>query len=242
MKTTILICTLALAGLAWSQVSSPAFEVATIKRSGPTSEEGQMIRDPRLVALAHVSLRNLLAQAYRIKNFQISGPSWLDSKRFDILAKLPDGAKEEQLPAMLQTLLEERFRLALHLEPRTMTAYALLARKGEMKLKAINAEIGDVRTSTGGTRSRVSGKVTMPYLAGLLSNMLDHPVVDMTELKGVFDVDLEWSVDNATAGPLDDAASLPTVLREKLGLRIERRRMPVDFYVIDHVERVPTEN
>src|ERR1035438_9938796 len=102
MKMTILICPLALAGLAWSQVSNPAFEVATIKRSDPTSEEGQMIRDPRLVALAHVSLQNLLAQAYRIKNFQISGPSWLDAERFDILATLPDGATRDQLPAMLQ--------------------------------------------------------------------------------------------------------------------------------------------
>jgi uncharacterized protein (TIGR03435 family) len=242
MKTTVLLCPLALAGLAWGQVSSPAFEVATIKRSDPTSEEGQMIRDPRLVALAHVSLQNLMAQAYRIKNFQISGPGWLDSERFDILAKLPDGATQEQLPAMLQRLLKERFRLALHLEQKNMTAYALLPAKSGAKLKPINAEIADVHTSTGLTRRRLSGKITMPYFAGLLSNMLDHPVVDMTGLKGVFEVDLEWSADSAAAGPLDDSLSLPTVLQQKLGLRIEKRKTTVDFYVIDHVERVPTEN
>src|SRR4051812_31431583 len=114
---------LVLAGLAWSQAPPVAFEVATIKRSDPTAEQGQMIRDPRLVALAHVSLQNLLAQAYRIKNFQISGPAWLDSDRFDIMARLPDGATPDQLPVMFQTLLRDRFGLSLHLEKRNMNAY-----------------------------------------------------------------------------------------------------------------------
>jgi hypothetical protein len=63
-------CCLALTGLAWSQVPLPSFEVATIKRSDPTSEDGQMIHDPRLVALAHVSLQNLLAQAYESRIFR----------------------------------------------------------------------------------------------------------------------------------------------------------------------------
>jgi uncharacterized protein (TIGR03435 family) len=123
-----------------------------------------------------------------------------------------------------------------------MTAYTLLPAKGGMKVKAINAEIGDVHTSTGATRHRLSGKVTMPYFAGLLSNMVDHPVVDMTKSKGVFDVDLEWSVDDAAGTAPDDTVSLPTVLQEKLGLRLDRQKTPVDFYVIDHVERIPTEN
>src|SRR5665213_1407056 len=225
-------CYLALTGLAWSQVSTPSFEVATIKRSDPTAEVGQMIRDPRLVALAQVSLQNLLAQAYRIKNFQISGPGWLDSERFDILATLPDGATRNQLPAMLQTLLRERFKLALHQEQRTMSAYLLLPRRGVAKLKAINAEISEVRTSVSSTRDRLSGKVTMPYFAGLLSNMLDRPVVDMTGMEGVYDVDLEWSVEGAAGNNLDSTPSLSTVLQEKLGLRLDSRKTAVDFYVI----------
>lgn len=233
---------LALTGVAWCQVSPAAFEVATVKPSDPTAEVGQMIRDPNLVGLAHVSLQNLLAQAYQIKNFQISGPSWFESDRFDIVAKLPDGATRNQLPAMLQTLLRERFKLALHQEQRTMSAYVLLPRAGIAKLRATNAEIGDVRTSRGATRCRLSGKVTMPYLAGLLSNMVDRPVVDMTEIKGVYDIDLEWSVDDATGNNLDSTPSLSTVLQEELGLRLDTQKTPVDFYVIDHAERVPTEN
>jgi uncharacterized protein (TIGR03435 family) len=232
---------LTLTGVAWGQVS-PAFEVATIKRSDPTAEVGQMIRDPRLVGLAHVSLQNLLAQAYQIKNFQIAGPTWLDSERFDIVATLPDGATRDQLPAMLQRLLMERFKLALHQERRTMSAYVLLPGRGVAKVKAIDAEIGDVRTSISPTRHRLSGKVTMPYFAGLLSNMLDRPVVDMTELKGVYDVDLEWSVEDAAGNNLDGTPSLSTALQEKLGFRLDSQRTAVDFYVIDHVERVPIDN
>ena len=235
-----LTCCAALAGVAWSQVSDPTFEVASIKRSDPTTDVGQMIRDPRIVALAHVSLQNLLAQAYRIKNFQISGPSWLDSERFDIVATLPDGATRDQLPAMLQTLLRERFKFTFHLEQKTLEAYVLFARNGATKLRATDGEIRDVRTSMGAVR-HLSGKVSMPYFAGLLSNMLDRPVSDMTELAGVYAVDLEWSADEAIGANFDGPPSLFTVLQD-LGLRLDKRKTPVDLYVIDRVERIPTEN
>ncbi len=242
MKSILrLTCYLALTALAWSQDATPAFELATIKRSDMTADAGQMIRDPRLVALAHVSLQNLLAQAYLIKNFQISGPSWLDSDRFDIVATLPDGATRDQLPAMLQTLLRDRFKLSLHKEQKTMTAYVLLPGTAA-KLKAIDSETGNIHTSKGAAHARLSGKVKMPYFAGLLSNMLDRPVVDMTGLTGVYDIDLEWSIGDASAHELDSTPSLSTVLQEKLGLRLDRRKTSVDLYVIDHVDRNPTGN
>jgi uncharacterized protein (TIGR03435 family) len=201
-----------------------------------------MLRDPGRVILSYVTLQNLLAQAYRIKNFQIEGPGWLDSDRFDIEAKLPAEAKDDDFPVMLQALLKERFKLKFHLESKALSAYVLLPAKGGPKLRTIDEPPGNVRTTNGATRRHLSGKVTMLGFSGLLSNMLDRPVVDVTELKGVYDVDLEWSVDDATASQADDAPTLFTVLREKLGLRLESRKTPVDFYVIDHVERVPTEN
>jgi len=84
----------------------------------------------------------------------------------------------------------------------------------------------------------------MTYFAGLLSNMLDRPVVDMTEVKGVYDVNLEWSVDDRAEATVqaDDPPALFTVLQEKLGLRLESREARVVMYVIDRVERVPIEN
>ena len=240
---------LPLATLLWSQ--APTFEVASIKPSPASAVDygndrlpGQMLREPGRVSYAHVTLQNLLAQAYRIKNFQISGPAWLDSDRFDIVAKLPKDAQEDQLHVMLQTLLKERFQLAFHHESKTMSAYVLLPGRGGPKLRATDAEPGGVRTTMGATRRHLSGRVGMVSFAGLLSNMLDRPVVDMTELKGVYDVDLEWSVDDIPDRTIqaNDPPTLFTALQEKLGLRLETRRTPVDLLVIDHVERVPTEN
>jgi len=229
-----LACCLTLAGMAWSQ----SFEVATIKRSDMTAESGQMTRDPRILAFSHVSLQNLMAQAYLIRNFQISGPDWLDTDRFDIVAKLPDGATREQLPSMLQNLLRERFHLAVHQEKRTMTAYVLTPGNAA-KLKPVDSQVRDVRTSRGAHRW-IAGKLTMAYFAGLLSNMVDQPVVDETGLKGVYDIDVEWASDE-TAG-MDDTPSLPAVLADKLGLQLESRKAPVDIYVIDRVDRTPTTN
>ena len=151
-------------------------------------------------------------------------------------------ATQGQLPAMLQTLLRERFKLAFHLEHKALDAYVLLAAKGAAKLTATDGEIRDVRTSVGAVRRRLSGKVSMPYFAGLLSNMLDRPVSDMTEFAGLYDVDLEWSADEANGANFDDPPLLSTVLQENLGLRLDRRKAPVDLYVIDHVERLPTDN
>src|SRR5271169_3858025 len=119
------ICYLPLAAGAWCQITSPAFEVASIKpsaASGDSGRMGQMIRNPGRISLSYVTLENLLAQAYRIKNFQIEGTGWLDSDRFDIEAKLPAEAKDGDFPVMLQTLLKERFKLAFHLESKALSA------------------------------------------------------------------------------------------------------------------------
>ena len=207
-------------------IRSQSFEVASIKPLAPPDRvvPGQMLRDPGQVIYRNVRLENFLAQAYRIKNFQMSGPDWLDSDRFDIVAKLPPEAHDDQLPAMLQGLLRERFHLTFHREPKTMSAYVLLTAKAGPKMRRANRR-------------------WCPF-AGLLSNMLDRPVVNMTELKGIYDVDLEWSVDDIpdrTVQP-NDPPSLFAALQEKLGLRLDTRKAPVDIYVIDHVERVPTEN
>jgi uncharacterized protein (TIGR03435 family) len=240
------VCCLAFAASCAGQTARSAFEVASIRPSPPAADgrvNGQVIRSPGRASYSYVSIQNLLAQAYRIKNFQISGPAWLDSEHFDIEAKLPEGATDDQIPAMLQTLLEERFRLAFHRESREMSAYVLLPAKGGPKLKAVNdTQPGGIQTTMGPLRRHISGKVNMPYLAGLLANMLDRPVVDMTEVEGVYDVDLEWSPDVEGGGQLSDVPSLFPVLQEKLGLRLESRRAPVDICVIDHIERVPTEN
>jgi uncharacterized protein (TIGR03435 family) len=250
MRGRVAVIALALmpSGVLLCQPEQLRFEVASIKPSPPATDGrlyGQMQRDPGRVSYSWVSVQTLFSLAYHAKTVQISGPKWFDSDRFDIIAKLPkEDASEEELRSMLQALLEQRFRIAFHTETRNLRAYGLLVAKGGVKAAPTGGGIKDVQTRIDGSRRHLSGKVTMGYLAGLLSNLVDRPVVDLTGLKGVYDVDLSWSEDEG-AGVPDQANDLPTLftaLQETLGLRFDNREAPVEVYVIDHAERVPIEN
>ena len=124
----------------------PSFEVASIKPAAPLDLRmllsGQMRigmkTDAARVDIASMSLMDLICAAYKVKPHQVSGPDWmggLTGARFDILAKLPDGATTDQIPEMLQGLLEERFKLALHRSLTDHPVYALVVGKGGPKLK-----------------------------------------------------------------------------------------------------------
>ena len=192
---------------------------------------------------SHCQVRtDLVAQAFRIKNSQMSGPAWLDADRFDINATFPAGGTDDQLQSMLQTLLRDRFNLSFHRQPKETDAYGLLVTKTGPKATLRNDEVGDVRTQFTGSIRHLSGNVTMEYLAGLLSKLVDRPVVDQTQLKGVDGIALEWTDDNAVT-PSTPAETVPlfTAIQEQLGLRLERRKTSVEMFVIDHVER-PTPN
>src|ERR1039457_5492305 len=91
--------------------------------------------DPGQLTYTNVSLKNILTNAYNVKGYQLSGPKWLDSERFDITAKIPMGATKEQFQLMLQNLLAERFKLTLHHETKELPMYALVVGKGGSKLK-----------------------------------------------------------------------------------------------------------
>ena len=122
---------------------SPTFEVASVKTAEPQAAGMIRIRmsggpgtpDPGQLTYTNVSLKNILMNAYAVKGYQLSGPKWLDSERFDITAKIPMGATKEQFRLMLQNLLAERFKLALHHETKELPMYALVVGKGGSKLK-----------------------------------------------------------------------------------------------------------
>jgi uncharacterized protein (TIGR03435 family) len=125
---------------AFSQTPAPRpeFEVAAIKATAPENPEqinvGVRI-DGAMVIIHSFSLRDYLALAYQVKDHQISGPDWLAALKFDINAKVPEGAPRSQLPAMLQALLEDRFKLTLHRDKKDFPTYALVVAKGGAKLK-----------------------------------------------------------------------------------------------------------
>jgi uncharacterized protein (TIGR03435 family) len=122
----------------------PQFDVASVKPSGPMtagtkmrvgSNGGPGTSDPGQVTYTNLTLRNLLATAYDVKVYQISGPSWLDTERYDIIAKMPPETNWEQFRMMLQNLLAERFKLTLHHETKDLPLYELVVAKNGTKLK-----------------------------------------------------------------------------------------------------------
>ena len=132
-----------MAGLLLGQGTAPAFEVASIKQAVlPTPDKilsGQVhvgINNRGSQAdFGLMSLADLLTYAYRVKPYQISGPDWMRETRWDILAKLPEGESQDHVPEMLQALLVERFKLAVHRENREQPVYELVAAKNGLKLK-----------------------------------------------------------------------------------------------------------
>jgi uncharacterized protein (TIGR03435 family) len=180
-----------------------AFEVASVKPAAPQTPgrfQISMGGDPGRVNYTFVSVKNLIERAYSIKSYQVTGPDWLDSERFDVVAKLPDGAKQEDVPKMLQTLLAERFKLTVHREQKTLPIYALIVGKGGSKLQKTDGEPGGLRMQMGMKGRQIQGKVTLDGLVGMLSRLLDRPVIDQTELTGVFDLKLEWMPDEREGG------------------------------------------
>jgi uncharacterized protein (TIGR03435 family) len=241
-----------------------AFEVASIKTAAPCCAPGQW-RESKAengrIDFRYVTLRYCLAFAYRLKEYQVSGPAWLNELRFDIVAKAPDRTRNEELPEMVRALLAERFKLEAHQEQREFNVFALLVGKGGPKLNesppleagvAEGASFGMSSTPAGHGRIEVK-RATMTALANTLPRMVGRPVVDLTGLTGRYDFDLEFSPEDARgmvpvtggAGASPSAAefgvSIFTSL-QRVGLKLEAQRRPLEAIVVDRAERVPTEN
>jgi len=138
-----------LSGAAWAQTAPrPSFEVASVKPAAPLdmmklaadAQAGKMPKigprvDGQQAEYTYMTLTDLLALAYGMKSYQISGPDWMGNTRFDIKAKMPDGSSKDDAPKMLQSLLEERFKLTSHLETKDHPVLALVVGKGGPKLQ-----------------------------------------------------------------------------------------------------------
>jgi uncharacterized protein (TIGR03435 family) len=178
----------------------------------------------------------------------IGGPDWIHDEHYDIVAKAPPNATNDQIPQMLQTLLADRFKLISHRETRVLPVLALALAKGGPKFGGVKeTRPGDGDFKIG--RGRLSGQaVTMQDLADMLVGQVDRIVLDKTGLIGKFDINLEWTPEvnpalgnDREAAPDSNGPSLATALSEQLGLRFEATKAPVPIVVIDHVER-PTAN
>ena len=254
----------AISAFAAQNANQPRFEAASVKRTDRCRMEHTV--DPAMIALNGYPLNAVLMEAFTVKMDQIIGPSWLDADCFVIDAKIPVGATKDQLPTMLQALLVERFKLAVHKESRPRPGYALVVDKNGPTLKASDPSpnaagppAGQVTFGSTLQSKGIKGSMTMATLARLLSLRVG-PVEDLTALKGKFDVDISWALDpaferpdafaiasteahpNADLSPAAPTPDLFTSVRESLGLRLEARKEQVEVVVIDSIERVPTEN
>ena len=145
---TCLILLMPASGFGQAPPATLSFEVATIKPAETITpamiQSGKlhvgMNVDAARVDIGFMSLADLIPIAFKVKPYQVSGPDWMNVQRFDILAKLPEGATKEQVPEMLQALLAERFQLKVHRENRDQSVYALVVAKGGSKLKESSPE------------------------------------------------------------------------------------------------------
>ena len=166
-------------------------------------------------------------------------PGWMESQEFDVSAKV-EGEQQltlEEMRPMLQRLLEERFHFAAHHETKVMSGFALVVAMGGAKLQASKEGEKPFAQILPG---RIEGKgMKMRDIASVLAHRADEPAVDKTGLAGSYDFRVSFA-------PANDAnSSLPdffTALQEQLGLKLQASRVPVEFLVVDRVDRVPTEN
>jgi uncharacterized protein (TIGR03435 family) len=220
---------LALACATFAQ--TPAFEVASVKRSEPITPA--LVQSGRLhigvsidslhVRISQLSLYELTALAYQVKGHQISGPDWMVTERYDIQAKLPEGSRRGQVPAMMQALLAERFGMRLHRENRELSVYALVVGNGGPHLKPSPAEdvipqaaegpiqggttvgaggsavssgaAGDSKISPGqdGNLHIENKKMTLARFADFIGRYSELPVVDSTGLQGSYEMEFDVS-------------------------------------------------
>jgi uncharacterized protein (TIGR03435 family) len=226
---------------------APEFEVASIKLAPPIDPQKIMAGtlhigmsvDAARVDIGSMSLAELIRTAYRMKPYQVSGPDWMASQRFDIMAKMPEGASKDKVPEMLQALLADRFKLTAHRESKDFPAYALIVGKNGPKLKdaepspaapppdpaapsakgvitvgsadgpvrvepnadrkgatVSSAQFGQMKFSVGegGMMRMEFARISMAMLADTLSRFAGKPVIDMTELKGNYQVALDLSM------------------------------------------------
>jgi uncharacterized protein (TIGR03435 family) len=247
-----------LAAFAWLAAAqtppAPSFDVASIKPSQATAGMREAFRENVETSPGNLTMRNMrlsscIKWAYSVQEYQVSGPGWLTTQRFDIVAKPASPATEPELRTMLQSLLAERFKLALHRQTKEMTAFVLSVSKTGHKLTPSESP-GPANIKPNKIGAIAQG-ATVADLATMLSNFLRVPVLDETGLTGRFDATIDASpyIEDVIAmkpqpgGPPPDLIGvIIRGLQEQLGLKLDSRKAAVDLLIIDRVERTPTEN
>ena len=249
-------------------VSRPTFEVASIKpQSEPVSFASMATASPRLrpggvFTGSHASVASLVLYAYDLQPFQlIGGPDWARRDSFEISARASADASAAQVRLMVQSLLDDRFKVVTHTEQRDIRFYALVLARQDGRLGPYISRMPDDCSQSSAAEvvknfppraattedGMMTGRCTnLSALAGLLSLEMERPVIDETGLSGRFvyevrGVTLNASRLRATPDSLPKWPSVPVALEEQLGLKLQSREGPFPVLVIDSVSQ-PTAN
>jgi uncharacterized protein (TIGR03435 family) len=199
------------------------FEVASVKPAvipnGPVyfgpARGGPGTANPGQITWSYARLVDMLMTAYDVKNFQISGPAWMSTERYNVIAKIPEKATKEQVLVMWQNLLAERFGVVLHHEAKEFQVQELVVAKDGHKLKDTTVEDPDaegppkmengvltgpgfvtrIQMGSGGPASAhtFAKAQTLSRLTVLVGSNVGRPVLDKTGLTGKYDFELDFT-------------------------------------------------
>jgi uncharacterized protein (TIGR03435 family) len=240
---------LVLATAGWAQQAS-SFEAATVRVSS-SDENGKRTVGPAGIAFRTVTMLDCVASAYEVHDYQVVGPDWLHTERYDVIANAASPAAPKDLMAMLRKLLAERFHLAAHEETRELPVYAMVIGKAKPRLREATPDSEEDR-STLAKGTLQFHNITMAAFAEYLGRMRStgRPVIDRTGLAERYDfslrlfeeagmtlADMKRAMSEASDGTMVLAA-----VESQLGLKLVNRRAPYRVVVVDGAERVPKEN
>lgn len=226
---------------------SLAFEAASVKPSAQGGRGRTLTTDPSGRFMAErATLRMLVAFAYGVRDFQLSGgPNWIDTAQYDIVAKPAAKSIRAQTLLMVQGLLADRFQLKLHRETKELPIFVLVVAKNGPKFKESKPDDNrPVKGLQGGAGELLGLGASMDSLAARLAAYSGRLVIDRTGLVGRYDFKLQWtpesgqqprSPDERTTDTLE--TSILTALQEQLGLKLEAQKGPVETLVIDYAAR-----
>jgi uncharacterized protein (TIGR03435 family) len=247
------------------QAVRPKFEITSLKLSAASGKPFIESHAP-LIAVKQTTARNLIRMAYLVRDFQVGGgPAWANSDRYDIEVKAEGKSFRGEWPQtsglILRAILEDRFQLKLHREPKEIPVYALTIDKRGLRMREskaancapfrwyrdppANRNSPDFCGAIEGgpnlqlNRTLDAFGISIPELAGFLSSNLDRLVIDRTGRSRRYDLHLEWDR-NAALQPLastDAGPSLFAAVEDQLGLKLESSEGSVEVLVIDHIER-----
>jgi uncharacterized protein (TIGR03435 family) len=230
------------------------FEVAAIRLSKQENRNGgiKALSGGNGYTAQNIPVKLMISLMYKVPMRQITGgPDWLASDRYNVEAKTDGSYNIDDLHTMYQNLLADRFNLKFHIETKEGSVYALMVDTPGSKMK-VNDSPQDYKIPMNFSPEGVVGtRVPMSYLAWFLGQQLQNtsrPVIDLTGLNKNYDFTLsylpelppDFSKDNLSP-EVRDRPSIFDAVKQQLGLKLVAQRGPIDYYVIDHIDR-PTDN